>query len=64
MKQIGILLSSLGWGVGDYACREGFGESGGNLLFLVIWSCKGLGEENSIDIMVEEFIIEGLKVTF
>lgn len=44
--------------------REGFGESGGNLLFLVIWSCKGLGEENSIDIMVEEFIIEGLKVTF
>ena len=44
--------------------REGFGELGGNLLFFVIWSCKGLGEENSTDIMVEEFIIKGLKVTF
>ena len=22
--------------------REGFGELGGNLLFLVIWRCRGL----------------------
>ena len=64
MKQIGILLSSWVGGLVFMYAREGFGELGGNLLFLVIWSCRGLGEENSIYIMVEEFIIEGLKVTF